>query len=85
MTGSRPSLHFATTQAALSYPLISQVFIADSEKFGHPLAEPWVELIRLVQQNGSYSHIIVASTAFGKNVMPRATALLDVSLVSDIT
>lgn len=85
MAGSGPSLHAAATQAASSYPSISQVFIADSEKFEHPLAEPWAELIRLVQQNGSYSHIIAASTSFGKNVMPRAAALLDVSPVSDIT
>lgn len=84
MAGSGPSLHAAATQAASSYPSVSQVFIADSEKFEHPLAEPWAELIRLVQQNGSYSHIIAASTSFGKNVMPRAAALLDVSPVSDI-
>ncbi|XP_057838525.1 electron transfer flavoprotein subunit alpha, mitochondrial isoform X2 [Cryptomeria japonica] len=83
MAGSGPSLHAAANQAASSHPLISQVRI-NSDKFEHPLAEPWAELIRLVQKKGSYSHIITASTSFGKNVIPRAAALLDVSPVTDI-
>jgi electron transfer flavoprotein alpha subunit len=85
MAGSGSSLHAVATQLASSHPSISQVFIAYSEKFEHPLAEPWVELIRLVQQNGSYSHIITAATPFGKNVMLRAAALLNVSPISYIT
>ena len=62
MTRSEPSLHVIATQAASSYPSISQVFIADSEKF----EQPWAELIRLVQHNGSYSYIITVSTSFEK-------------------
>ncbi|KAH9328355.1 hypothetical protein KI387_000463, partial [Taxus chinensis] len=84
MAGSGPSLHAAANQAASSHPLVSQVLVADSDKFEHPLAEPWAELIQLVQQKGSYSHIITASTSFGKNILPRAAALLDVSPVTDI-
>lgn len=62
-----------------------QVLIADSDKFKSPLAEPWAKLVHLVQQRGSYSHIIAASNSFGKNIMPRAAALLDVSPITDVT
>ena len=50
----------------------------------HPLAETWAELVHLVQQKGSYSYILAASNSFGKNVLPRAAALLDVSPITDI-
>jgi electron transfer flavoprotein alpha subunit len=62
-----------------------QVLVADSDVFAHPLAEPWADLLRSVQQKGGYSHVIASSTSFGKNLLPRAAALLDVSPVTDVT
>ncbi|KAL6528954.1 hypothetical protein OROMI_028840 [Orobanche minor] len=85
LAGSGPSLHQAASHAASSHPSISQVLLADSDAFKNPLAEPWAKLVHLVQQRGGYSHIIAASNSFGKNVMPRAAALLDVSPVTDVT
>ncbi|KAL5055124.1 hypothetical protein RYX36_035806 [Vicia faba] len=85
LAGSGPSLHQAASHAASSHPSFSQVLVADSEAFKNPLAEPWAKLVHLVQQRGGYSHIIAASSSFGKNVMPRVAALLDVSPVTDVT
>ncbi|KAK2434554.1 electron transfer flavoprotein subunit alpha, mitochondrial [Trifolium repens] len=85
LAGSGPSLHQAASHSASSHPSISQVLVADSDTFKNSLAEPWAKLVHLVQQRGGYSHIIAASNSFGKNVMPRAAALLDVSPVTDVT
>lgn len=58
--------------------------MADSDKLLHPLAEPWAKLIQLIQQKEGFSHILAASDSFGKNVIPRAAALLDVSPTTDV-
>lgn len=65
--------------------LFLQVLVADSDEFSYPLAEPWAKLVQLVQQKGGYSHVMATSGSFGKNIMPRAAALLDVSPVTDVT
>ncbi|PNT13313.1 hypothetical protein POPTR_011G135600v4 [Populus trichocarpa] len=84
LAGSGPSLQQAAAHAASCHPSISQVLVADSDKFTYPLAEKWARLVQLVQKKGEYSHIITASNSFGKNILPRAAALLDVSPITDV-
>ncbi|KAE8734905.1 Electron transfer flavoprotein subunit alpha [Hibiscus syriacus] len=84
LAGSGSSLQQAAEKAATCHPCISQVLVADSDKFAYPLAEPWGKLIQLVQLKGGYSHVIATSSSFGKNILPRAAALLDVSPVTDV-
>ncbi|KAI5072673.1 hypothetical protein GOP47_0012779 [Adiantum capillus-veneris] len=81
---SSESLESVAKQAFSSCPFISQVLVAESDKLKHPLAEAWAELILLAQQQGKYTHVMAASTSFGKNVLPRAAALLNVSPISDV-
>ena len=68
--------------AAAKLQGVTKVHVADSPAFAHALAEPLAAL--LVTMAGHHDHIFAASTAIGKNVMPRVAALLDVQPISDI-
>ena len=61
---------------------VSKVLVADSAEYAHCLAENLAPLI--VQLAENYSHIFAPATTFGKNIMPRAAAILDVMQISDI-
>lgn len=62
---------------------VSKVLLADNPAFANALAENIAPLV--VELAGNYSHIIAPATTTGKNFLPRVAALLDVSMVSDIT
>ena len=70
----------ATSAAKLAG--VTKVHVADSPVFAHALAEPLAAL--LVQMAAHHDYLLAASTATGKNVMPRVAALLDVQPISDI-
>lgn len=61
---------------------ISKLFFANAEDYQYPLAESLAPLI--VEVGKTASHILAPATTFGKNVMPRVAAMLDVGQVSDI-
>jgi len=69
--------------AAAQLAGVSKVITAADVGYDHALAEPLADLI--VALSPGYSHILAASTATGKNVMPRVAALLDVQPISDIS
>jgi len=73
----------ATAEAAAKIAGVTKVLVADNAAYAHALAEPLAALI--VGLAGNYSHILCASTAIGKNVMPRIAALLDSQPISDIS
>lgn len=70
-------------EAAAKLQGVAKVLVADDGAYEHHIAEPVSELI--MHLAGSYGHIGAAATTFGKNVMPRVAALLDVMQVSDVT
>jgi electron transfer flavoprotein alpha subunit len=69
-------------ELAARLPGVSKVLVADQPELAHLLPEPMAAL--LVSLAGDYSHLFAATTAVGKNVMPRVAALLDVQPISDI-
>jgi electron transfer flavoprotein alpha subunit len=73
----------AAADAAAKLDGVEKVLVADAPAYEHMLAEPVAALI--VSLAGSYDAIVAPSTTAGKNVMPRAAALLDVMQISDIT
>jgi len=62
---------------------VTKVLVADDAIYAHPLAEELATL--LVAHAKAYSHLLAPATTFGKNVMPRVAALLDVAQLSDIS
>src|SRR3954464_11302146 len=62
---------------------VKKVLHADAPHLGDFLAENLAALIVLLGKN--YSHILAPATSTGKDVMPRAAALLDVQQISDIS
>jgi electron transfer flavoprotein alpha subunit len=69
-------------EAAARLPGLAKVLTADTPVLDHLLAEPAAAL--LVALAPAYDHLLAATTAVGKNVMPRVAALLDVQPLSDI-
>lgn len=61
---------------------VKKVLYADNICYADFLAEPLSKLIAKVGE--SFSHILIVSTTFGKNIMPRVAALLDVTQVTDV-
>lgn len=70
-------------EQALHLPGIKRVLLADNEAFAHQLAENSALLI--AEMGKDYDYILTGATTFGKNILPRVAALLDVSVVSDVT
>jgi electron transfer flavoprotein alpha subunit len=63
-------------------PLVKKVFHSDSPNYENFLAENLTPLI--VKVSEAYTHIIASANTFGKNLIPRVSALLDSSQISDV-
>ena len=73
----------ASADAAAKLPGVAKVLLADDAAYANALAEPMSAL--LVALAPGYSHLLAATTAVGKNIMPRVAALLDSQPISDIS
>jgi electron transfer flavoprotein alpha subunit len=69
--------------AAAKLPSVAKVLTAEADIYANGLAEPMAAL--LVALAPGYTHLLAPASAGGKNVMPRAAALLDVQILSDIS
>lgn len=61
---------------------VETVLLASHEYYAHQLSENIAELIR--EQAERFTHILAPATTFGKNLLPRVAALLDVAQISDV-
>jgi electron transfer flavoprotein alpha subunit len=69
-------------EAAAKLDGVTKVLLADSPHLEHQLAEEVAGLI--VKLMPGFDAVVAASTASGKNILPRVAAALDVMQVSDI-
>lgn len=63
---------------------VSKVLTAEAADFKGLLPEVVAPLVVATQNSLKSSHIVAGSSAFGKSVLPRIAALLDVSPISDV-
>jgi electron transfer flavoprotein alpha subunit len=68
--------------AAAKIAGVAKVLVVDAPHYAHPLAENLTPLI--VKLAPSFSHVVATATTFGKNLMPRVAALLDVQQISEV-
>jgi electron transfer flavoprotein alpha subunit len=73
----------AAATAAAQIAGVAKVIVADAAYFADGLAENVAEQVLAIA--GSYSHILAPATAYGKNILPRVAAKLDVAQISEIT
>lgn len=73
----------AAAKAASEVAGVAKVLVADAEQFGQGLAENVAE--QALALAAGYSHILAPATAYGKNILPRVAARLDVGQISEIT
>ena len=73
----------AAAHAAAQIAGVTKVLHADAAHFAEGLAENVAEQVLTIAS--SYSHILAPATAYGKNILPRVAAKLDVAQISEIT
>ncbi|WP_445401129.1 electron transfer flavoprotein subunit alpha/FixB family protein [Zobellella sp. An-6] len=61
---------------------VHKVLLADHAGHEHQLAEAGAAQVAALA--GGYSHLLAPATTFGKNLMPRLAALLDLGMVSEV-
>lgn len=63
---------------------VGKVVVAESAVFKGNLAENVAPAIVAAHNQFKFTHIAAPATAFGKNIMPRVSAMLDVGQISDV-
>ncbi len=72
----------AAAEAASKVAGVSKVLVADNAAYEYQLAENMGELV--AELGKDYTHVLASATTTGKDFLPRAAALLDVNMVSEV-
>ena len=64
---------------------LEKIIFVENGDYDKGLPENWAPMLVENVKKGGYTHVLAGHSAFGKNLMPRVAALMDVQQVSDIT
>ncbi|EPE31085.1 Adenine nucleotide alpha hydrolases-like protein [Glarea lozoyensis ATCC 20868] len=75
----------AVAEEAAKVKGIEKIIAVDNASYDKGLPENYAPLLVENIKKGGFTHILAGHSAFGKSLMPRVAALLDVQQISDIT
>lgn len=70
------------TNAVARVAGVTRVLVAEAPHYAEPTAENLAVLAH--RQAAGYGHVLAPATTFGKNLLPRIAAMLDVAQISDV-
>jgi electron transfer flavoprotein alpha subunit len=62
----------------------ADVHAADADALAHPLAEAHAPVVAAIARAAGAAYVGAAATAYGKDVLPRAAALLDAAMATEV-
>src|SRR5271154_5385324 len=74
----------AVAEEAAKVKGLEKVLMVDNEAYERGLPENFAPLLVENIKKGGFTHVIMGHSAFGKNILPRVAALLDVQQISDV-
>ncbi len=74
----------AITEQVANLDGVHHVIGVDNSQFAHQSAEAIAPIIVDLVKDNNYTHVLGNATMYGKNILPRVAALLDVMQISDI-
>ncbi len=74
----------AAIAAAQALPRVEQVLACEGDAVAHGLPEVLAPMLADLVKARGFTQVVVAATSFGKNLLPRLGALLDVQPISEI-
>lgn len=85
LLGPQASAAASALKSSVQCTKLNKVLVSDDVKYEHYLPENVTPLLINLLKGQEYSHFVVASSAVGKNLLPRVGALLDRQPICDIT
>jgi len=85
VAGSQCSSVVEQVQKTFPADKINKIFVFDHPSLEHQIHDHLEHAVYKVIDDNSYSHVLMASTTFGKDILPRVAAQYDSQAITDIT